>query len=257
MSRNLSAAALQAALSQDSADDFVILMELSGAGIVGTIKLSDRFTERISEIPIRSISGNGSTVTVVTVDAHGFSTNDSVLLFGITGAIAYNGTYTVTVTNSTTFTFSSTTTGTATLTKDSKCTNAGSDILVYGTRLTTVLSPKTRPGYQFIPLQITLPDQQSSGAPRASLSISDVTQEVLPYLRNLEGPADVVLKVALHSNLLRDDIVTPIEAIFTGLKLVSISYNADTITADLVMDGLENEPFPAHNFTPVNFPGLF
>lgn len=257
MTRSLTAAAVQAAFSQESSDDFVILLELSGPGIDGTIRLADRYTERISEIPIRSISGNGTTVTVVTVDEHKFTTGELVLLQGVTGTIAYNGTYTVTVTNSTTFTFASTTTGVATLSKDSKCTTAQSDILMYGVRVTTVLSPKTRPGYQFIPLQITLPDQQNSGAPRASISINDVTQEVLPYLRELQGPADVVLKIALHSNLERDDIVTPIEAIFTGLKLVSVTYNSDTISADLVMDGLENEPFPAHNFTPVNFPGLF
>lgn len=254
MSRVLSAAAVQSILSQDSQDDIAILLEISGAGIPNTIRLCDRYLERISEIPIRSISGNGAAVTVTTVDDHNFISTSTIQLVNCGN---YSGTYEIAVTSTNSFTYPSSITGSVSLTKDSKAIDTSSDILVYGVRTTTVLTPKTRPAYQFVPMQITLPDQQVAGAPRARISINDITQEILPYLRELEGPANVTLKIALFSQLETDTSLTNIEASFSGLKLVSVTYNSSVISADLVMEGLEAEPFPAHNFAPINFPGLF
>jgi hypothetical protein len=37
----------------------------------------------------------------------------------------------------------------------------------------------------------------------------------------------------------------------------AVNYNKDQITAELVVQSLAAEPFPAHTFTPSYFPGLF
>lgn len=169
MSRTLSAAALRTVLSTESSDDLMVLVTLTGGGINVPIRLSDNYTQRISE------------------------TADEVL---------------------------------------------------YGT-------VSRGNNYIFLPLEITMPSQESGALPRASIVLHDVTRYVLPHLRQLTGPPNVTLEVVLTS---QPDIV---EASFTGLKLGSISYNKDTISADLIVDGLEREPFPCHSFLPSSFPGLF
>lgn len=59
-------------------------------------------------VAISSISGDGTTVTVVTAAVHGFTSNDVIT---ITGTTAYNGTYTIIVVDTTSFTYSDSATG--------------------------------------------------------------------------------------------------------------------------------------------------
>jgi hypothetical protein len=105
--------------------------------------------------------------------------------------------------------------------------------------------------YNFIPMEIVLPNDDNASAPRCTIAIHDVTRYLIPYLRNLTGAPSVSLSLVLST--------TPnvVEATFTGFKLTNISYNANTISAELTMPSLEVEPFPAYTFTPQYFPGLF
>ena len=105
--------------------------------------------------------------------------------------------------------------------------------------------------YPFIPVELSLPNDDNSSAARCSMTIHDVTRIVLPSLRSITGAPSVELKLVLSS--------TPnvLEASYVGFKLSNVSYNANTITAELNMPSLEVEPFPAHSFTPAYFPGLF
>jgi hypothetical protein len=61
-----------------------------------------------------SVVGNGTTATVVTTVAHGFTSGNSVVISGVTPS-GFNGTYTITVTNTTTFTYANATNATATV----------------------------------------------------------------------------------------------------------------------------------------------
>lgn len=106
--------------------------------------------------------------------------------------------------------------------------------------------------YTFLPLEITLPNEDESQAPRCSLTMHDVTQFLVPFIRTqLTGPAPVKLELVVASS---PDVV---EASFTGLMLSNISYNANTVTADLTAIDYDREPFPKHSFSPLYFPGLF
>lgn len=105
--------------------------------------------------------------------------------------------------------------------------------------------------YPFIPIEITLPNDDNTAAPRCTIAIHDVTRILLPQIRALTGAPKVELALVLNST------PSTIEATFTGFKLTNISYNANTITAELTMPGLEVEPFPIHSFTPAYFPGMF
>jgi hypothetical protein len=105
--------------------------------------------------------------------------------------------------------------------------------------------------YPFVPLEITLPNDDDSAAPRCTITIQDVTRLLIPTIRELRGAPTAELRLVLNSST---DIT---EASFIGFKLTNISYNATTVTAELNMPSLDVEPFPTHCFTPAFFPGLF
>lgn len=103
----------------------------------------------------------------------------------------------------------------------------------------------------FLPFNITLPTEEYASAPRCQLTINDVTRYLIPTIRTISSPPNVQIDLVLKSS------PNTIEINFGGFILSNISYNADTITADLTVESLAIEPFPSHTFTPSYFPGMF
>jgi len=103
----------------------------------------------------------------------------------------------------------------------------------------------------FLPMEITLPTEEEAQAPKCSLVLHDVTRYITPLIRNLSGPPSVKLELVLSS--------TPdtVEASFSDFYLTSITYSAESVSAQLMMIDYEREGFPMHSFTPALFPGLF
>lgn len=104
--------------------------------------------------------------------------------------------------------------------------------------------------YVFLPIDIVLP-QSDDAAPRARISLHDVTREAMPLVRGVTGAPSVLLELVLASD------PDTVEMTVSGLVMSDITYNKDVISADLVADNLALEPFPSHTFVPANFPGLF
>lgn len=105
--------------------------------------------------------------------------------------------------------------------------------------------------YIFIPMQLTLPTEEPDGTPRFNITFNDVTRYLIPYFRQLTSSLKVKLELILSST---PDVV---EAEFPDFSLSGFTYNADTISAELTVESLAQEPFPAHTMTPSYFPGLF
>ena len=103
----------------------------------------------------------------------------------------------------------------------------------------------------FLPMQITLPQEDEAQAPKCSITFNDVTRHATPLIRSLTGPPKVLLQLVLSS--------TPSipEVSFDGLYITSFTYSSDSVVADLSMVDYEREPFPMHTFSPKYFPGLF
>lgn len=118
------------------------------------------------------------------------------------------------------------------------------DEVVYGI-------PSRGNNYIFIPFSISLPTEETEAAPRCQISINDVTRYLIPTIRTATTALNVTIELVLTET---PDVV---EASFGGFLMSGISYNANTITADLNVESLAIEPFPAHTFTPSYFPGLF
>lgn len=105
--------------------------------------------------------------------------------------------------------------------------------------------------YIFIPFNITLPTEETESAPRCQITINDVTRYLIPTIRQASTALNVKIELVLTSS------PDTVEASFGGFLMSGISYNANSITADLNVESLAIEPFPAHTFTPSYFPGLF
>lgn len=105
--------------------------------------------------------------------------------------------------------------------------------------------------YIFIPFGLTLPQEDPTSAPRCQITIQDVTRRLTPIIRTITTALDVTLELVLTAT---PDVV---EVSFPGLLMAGVKYNANTISAELTVDSMATEPFPAGNFTPSYFPGLF
>jgi hypothetical protein len=103
----------------------------------------------------------------------------------------------------------------------------------------------------FLPLDITLPDENDGKSSRCQINIYDVTQYLTPLIRTINGPPKVRLDVVLSSSPNTPEIT------FTDFYITNISYNRDVISFELNMINFDLEPFPQHSFTPQYFPGLF
>jgi hypothetical protein len=105
--------------------------------------------------------------------------------------------------------------------------------------------------YIFLPMEITLPSDEEGAAPRAQLTLHDVTQEAMPLVRSVSSAPEVTLQAVLAS------APDSVEMSVGGLTLTGIHYTRDAITGTLSADNLALEPFPADTFVPSCFPGLF
>jgi hypothetical protein len=105
--------------------------------------------------------------------------------------------------------------------------------------------------YIFLPLEITLPQEEEAQAPRCSIVIRDVTRYLTPVIRGLTSPPKVKLELVLSTT---PDVV---EVSFDGFYVTNFTYNRDQVTCELQMVNYEREPFPMHSFSPKHFPGLF
>jgi hypothetical protein len=110
--------------------------------------------------------------------------------------------------------------------------------------------------YVFLPMEISLPSESQDGNSNCSIKFNFVTTEAIQIIREqLTGPVKILLELVLTDGTSAD--VNNVEATFSGFYITSASYNAESISLNLGMINYNTEPFPAYNFTPKNFPGLF
>lgn len=105
--------------------------------------------------------------------------------------------------------------------------------------------------YTFLNFHAPWPSREGGKAPESTLEIDNMTRELIPYIRNFHGQADVVLKLVHTSDI---DIV---QEEFRGLKWTSVDYEEETISAKLGMDYLTGQAYPALTYTPDWCPGAF
>ena len=121
--------------------------------------------------------------------------------------------------------------------------------IVYGVQ--SNLGGATTYDFIFLPFGISLPTEEQSASPRCTLTIQDVTRYLIPIIRSISTAPSIKIDIVLSSS------PDTVEISFGSFLLGNVRYNANTITADLVVESLAVEPFPQHTFNPSYFSGLF
>lgn len=105
--------------------------------------------------------------------------------------------------------------------------------------------------YLFLPFEITLPQDDKTGAVSAKLTIDNVNRQIVQYARQTRKAVNVNIQCVLSNNL---DYV---ELEYNDFKLTNVNYDGFIVSGNLSIDYLGLEPFPCGRFTPSGFPGLF
>jgi hypothetical protein len=110
----------------------------------------------------------------------------------------------------------------------------------------------TTSNFLYFPMDIVLPSETDDGSSNCSIVVNFINNEIIQLFREgLTSPAKVLIQLVLSDN------PSFVEASFSNFYITGISYNAQSITLDLSMINYSTEPFPAYNFSPKYFPGLF
>ena len=106
--------------------------------------------------------------------------------------------------------------------------------------------------YIYLPFTFSLPAEDDTGIGRASLTIDNISREIVQAVRQAIG-TKISLKIEI---VLSSDLNTP-EVVMSDFVLEGIKYDAFTVTGDVTVEYYDLEPFPARRFTPSDFPGIF
>jgi len=104
----------------------------------------------------------------------------------------------------------------------------------------------------FFPMDITLPSESDDGNSNCTIAINFANKQLIDFIRtNLTSPAKILLQLVLSGN------PGYVEASFSNFYITGVSYSAQGVNLELSMINYSTEPFPAYNFSPKYFPGLF
>ena len=101
------------------------------------------------------------------------------------------------------------------------------------------------------PFELELPDNTREAPPRARLTIDNVSREIAQAIRLITSAPTVLME------LIRSSDTETVEVSFPVFHLRDVRWNMLTVSGELVIEDLMNEPFPAGQFTPAHFPGIF
>lgn len=104
--------------------------------------------------------------------------------------------------------------------------------------------------YLFLPFEIALPDDQDRAAPRAQIRIDNIGRELIELIRSTPTPPAVLIEV------IRAAAPDVVEASFPDFLMSGVTYDAREVRAELTIDSLMQEPFPALHAVPSIAPAL-
>lgn len=105
--------------------------------------------------------------------------------------------------------------------------------------------------FYFFPMDVSLPEEGDDASNVIQITLDNVTREITPLLKSTVTPASVTIEIVLASA--PDDV----EVEFPDFELVSADVDAGSVVLSLTVDTMASEPFPADNFTPSAFGGLW
>lgn len=105
--------------------------------------------------------------------------------------------------------------------------------------------------FQFLPMDISLPEEGDDAGNVIQIKVDNVSRLLTPLVKAVVTPANVTIEVVLASA--PDDV----EVSFPDFQLATSEGDDGSVTLSLTVDVMASEPYPADNFTPSAFPGLW
>ena len=124
------------------------------------------------------------------------------------------------------------------------CTN-GEDIEVDGDLYTAIAA------------EVTLPDDTEDGVPVATIVLDNTDQKFTPLLRSASGEITVTLKEARVLNAAASPPTFQVELSLLPFTLSDVDMDAASARLNLTYDNGLNSDFPADDFNPTDYPGMF
>ena len=103
------------------------------------------------------------------------------------------------------------------------------------------------------PFQINLPGDYEDQMPDVTLTIENVSRQIVDAVRTISSPA--TLELSLISSAATAGMGLDLGPIQMTIR--SVEYNAMTVTATIQPEDILTEPYPGDIFSPANYPGLF
>lgn len=105
--------------------------------------------------------------------------------------------------------------------------------------------------YQAWPFSLTLPNQLETTTSSATLTFDNVDPAIWQALRDVNGIPSVLIEIVTASD--------PNTVILrcANLKLRNAQATTKTVTAQIYVDSIWQIGYPAHDYTPGEYPGLF
>lgn len=104
--------------------------------------------------------------------------------------------------------------------------------------------------YTFFPFSINIPNDEADSPAQMQIQLDNVNRELTSIIRSLSSPPTITTEIVLDTSL--DDV----EITWPEFLMTQIEYGI-SIKGTLCLELLEREPYPALNFTPSYFGGLF
>jgi hypothetical protein len=123
------------------------------------------------------------------------------------------------------------------------------DLLDYEQQLRGTISRLNN--YNFLPVSASLPEEGEDASNTIQITVDNVSQELTEPLKSTVTPATVTVEIVLASA--PDDV----EVSFPDFQLTSADVDAGSVKLSLTVDVMASEPYPADNFTPAAFGGLW
>lgn len=106
--------------------------------------------------------------------------------------------------------------------------------------------------FEPFPVKVTLPHDDGETARKVSIEFDNVSLELIDELRSV---TDSSIEVTIEMILASDPDTIEIE--IGELKVKTVSYNAQTVKAELYMDDFLNTELSSEKYTPSKYSGLF
>lgn len=100
------------------------------------------------------------------------------------------------------------------------------------------------------PFEVEFPEQDADSPGEARLTIDNIDRSIVNTIRAISSPPDITMEVVLAS---QPDTV---EAVFSGLTLRNVNYDALKVSGVLRFEDIMTEPVSVQ-MTPARFPAMF